>query len=86
MKEEIAETLRRSLPQATVFVESEDGTHFSAVVVSPEFESMPLVRQHQTVMKALKADFDTERLHALQLRTFTPDAWAALRADPLQIV
>ena len=77
MRDKIEETIREALPEAEVFVASDDGTHFAAVVVSPDFEGVPLVRQHQMVMKALRAEFDTERLHALQLKTFTPERWAA---------
>lgn len=86
MQEQLAETIRRSVRDCQVLVQSEDGTHFTAIVVSEAFEGMPLVRQHQMVMKALKEEFDSERLHALQLRTFTPAAWAALQARPLRTV
>ena len=46
------------------------------------------VKQHQMVLNALKEEFDSERLHALQLQTFTPDKWAAAQAErsPLSTV
>ena len=72
MKETIEVTIRRAIPDAVVRVESPDGTHWSATVVSPSFVGMSLVRQHQMVMGALRAEFDDERLHALELRTRTP--------------
>ncbi|MEE2778181.1 MAG: BolA family transcriptional regulator [Acidobacteriota bacterium] len=87
MRDKIQETISGALPAARVVVASEDDTHFSAVVVSPDFEGLSRVRQHQMVMNALKAEFDTERLHALQLRTFTPEKWEAAQATgPLQVV
>ncbi len=72
MRETIEATIRRAIPDATVLVETPDGTHWSATVVSASFAGMSLVRQHQMVMGALRAEFDTERLHALELRTKTP--------------
>lgn len=72
--------IQRVVPDAEVHVESPDGTHWSAVVVAASFAGMSLVRQHQLVMGALRSEFDTERLHALQLRTMTPDRWRAEQA------
>ena len=46
---------------------------------SPSFRGLSLVKQHQMVMRALQAEFDTERLHALELRTVTPPE----AADPV---
>ena len=93
MRDTIEAAIQRAIPDATVHVESPDGTHWSAVVVSPSFASISLVRQHQLVMGALRAEFDTERLHALQLRTMTPERWSAEQEErarrqdsPLSIV
>ena len=86
MKNEIQDAITGALPEAQVIVASDDDTHFTAVVISPDFEGLSLVKQHQLVMGALKTDFDSERLHALQLRTFTPAKWAAQTADPLRVV
>jgi stress-induced morphogen len=72
MKETIEASIRRAIPDAEVRVDSPDGTHWTATVVSPSFRGMTLVRQHQMVMGALRAEFDAERLHALELRTSTP--------------
>ena len=77
MHANIEEAIRRAIPDAEVHVESPDGTHWSAVVVSPSFAGMSLVKQHQIVMGALRSQFDSERLHALQLRTMTPERFAA---------
>ena len=86
MQDKIAKLIKGTLPEAQVVVASDDGTHFSAIVISPSFEGLSLVKQHQLVMNALRADFDTERLHALQLRTFTPEKWVAHNAGPLPVV
>ena len=75
MTDLIVQTIRRALPDAQVFVDSPDGQHYQAVVVSPVFEGKPLVRQHQMVMKALSAEFDSNRVHAMQLKTMTPEQY-----------
>ena len=52
-----------------------DGAHFEAVVVSPEFAGLPRVRQHQLVYAALGTRM-REEIHALSMRTFSPEEWA----------
>ena len=51
-----------------------DGHHFEAVVVSELFRGKPRVRQHQMVYSAL-GDRMREEIHALSIRTLTPDEW-----------
>ena len=48
------------------------GGHFSLTVVSESFKGQPRVRRHQAVY-ALLADLIPGHIHALQLRTLTPD-------------
>lgn len=81
MQQQIVDTLTTAMPDAQVHLESPDGVHYTAVVVSAEFENLSLVKQHQRVMNALKSEFDSERLHALQLKTMTPDKWAAAQGN-----
>ena len=53
-----------------------DGHHFEAVIVSPQFRGIPKVRQHQLVYSAL-GDRMREEIHALSMRTLTPEEWKA---------
>ena len=53
-----------------------DGAHFEAVVVSPRFTGLARVRQHQLVYAAL-GDRMREEIHALSMKTFSPEEWAA---------
>lgn len=55
----------------------DDGTHFEAVVVSPAFVGKSMVQQHQLVYAAL-GDRMRAEIHALSMRTFTPEAWQKL--------
>ena len=51
-----------------------DGHHFRAVIVSPAFEGLSKVRQHQLVYAAL-GDRMREEIHALSITTLTPAQW-----------
>ena len=53
-----------------------DGHHFEAVVVSAAFRGKSRVQQHQLVYRAL-GDRMREEVHALSMRTFTPEDWTA---------
>ena len=58
-----------------VQVLGDDGQHFEATVVSPAFAGKNMVQQHQLVYQAL-GDRMRQEIHALSIKTFTPDAWA----------
>jgi acid stress-induced BolA-like protein IbaG/YrbA len=53
---------------------SGDGRHFEAVIVSPLFRDKAKVRQHQLVYAAL-GDRMREDIHALSMKTLTPEEW-----------
>jgi len=52
----------------------DDGTHFEAVIVSPEFNGKNMVQQHQLVYAAL-GDRMRSEIHALSMKTYTPEQW-----------
>ena len=62
------------LPSDHVEVRGDDGQHFEAVIVSAQFTGKSMVQQHQLVYGALGERMRSE-IHALSIRTFTPDAW-----------
>jgi acid stress-induced BolA-like protein IbaG/YrbA len=74
--EEVKTYIMQGLACDHVEVRGEDGQHFEAVVVSPQFTGKNMVQQHQLVYQAL-GDRMRQEIHALSLRTFTPEAWAA---------
>ena len=55
-----------------------DGEHFEAIIVSSDFEGKSRVKQHQIVYAALQAELASETIHALSLKTYTPEAWQAV--------
>lgn len=52
----------------------DDGTHFEALIVSPAFVGKSMVQQHQLVYAAL-GDRMRAEIHALSMKTLTPEAW-----------
>ncbi len=80
--EEIKKTIEKAVPHSTVYVldPMNDGQHLQAFVISPSFEGMMLVKQHQMVLKPLKEAFASS-VHALALKTFTPKKWEEVRGE-----
>ncbi len=74
---EVKTMLEKALPDSMVEVQdmTGGGDHFQVFVVSPSFEGKGLVDQHQMVYGALKEAMGSERIHALALKTFTPEQW-----------
>ena len=75
--EEVRVYIVQGLPCEYVAVLGNDGQHFEAVIVSAQFIGKNMVQQHQLVYKALGEKMRSE-IHALSMRTFTPEAWAAI--------
>jgi acid stress-induced BolA-like protein IbaG/YrbA len=73
--ESIKNHIEKTLPCEFVHVEGDDGYHFSAVIVSPEFRGKNMVQQHQLVYRAL-GDRMKQEIHALSMKTLTPEQWA----------
>jgi acid stress-induced BolA-like protein IbaG/YrbA len=54
-----------------------DGRHWQALVVSAEFAGLRTLQRHQRVYGTLGARMQTDEVHALSIKTFTPAEWAA---------
>jgi acid stress-induced BolA-like protein IbaG/YrbA len=70
--EEVARLIRTGLPGAQVQVLSEDRTHFSARIVSPEFTGKRPLARHQLVYRTL-GELMGREIHALSIEALTPD-------------
>jgi acid stress-induced BolA-like protein IbaG/YrbA len=69
---EIQELIQAGLPDAQVEVNSRDGVHFEALVISEAFSGMRPIARHQAVYAALGDRMGGE-IHALSLKTMAPD-------------
>jgi acid stress-induced BolA-like protein IbaG/YrbA len=71
---EITPLIEAAFDRAIVKVESDDNTHFGALVVATEFEGKRPLARHQLVYKCLGTLMDNE-IHALSITALTPDEW-----------
>ena len=75
--EQVETMIKLELPDAQVQIQdlTGGGDHLQAIVISSQFEGKTLVKQHQLVYAALKEAMATEAIHALALKTYTPETW-----------
>lgn len=80
----ITDTILTAIPDAEVHISDphHDGQHFQALVISPSFQGLSLVKQHHMVMKAMQSAMETD-VHALALKTFTPEKWQTAKKEYL---
>jgi acid stress-induced BolA-like protein IbaG/YrbA len=76
--QQVEAMIKAQMPDAQVQVQdlTGGGDHYQVTVVSSEFEGKRLIQQHQLVYGALREAMSTEAIHALGLKTYTPEAWA----------
>ncbi len=73
-KTEVMNLITQKLPGSEVLVENIKGNdHLQVTVIASEFKGLSLVKQHQLVYSALKQELASEAIHALALKTVTPN-------------
>jgi acid stress-induced BolA-like protein IbaG/YrbA len=77
--QQVEAMIKAGLPDAQVQVQdlTGGGDHYQVTVVSSHFAGKGLVQQHQLVYGALDQAMSTEAIHALAVKTYTPEAWQA---------
>ena len=73
--EELQSIIAEGLPCEHLDV-SGDGAHWYATIVSSSFECKRLIQRHQQVYATLGGRIQTNEVHALSMKTFTPAEWA----------
>ena len=48
------------------------GDHWQATIISPAFEGKTMIEQQRMVMALLKTEIDSNEVHALTMKTYTP--------------
>jgi|TARA_B110000483_G_C18128547_1_gene516672 acid stress-induced BolA-like protein IbaG/YrbA len=71
---EISHLIEAGFEDSIVKVESDDNTHYSALIVAVEFDGQRPLARHQMVYKCLGALVGNE-IHALSITALTPDEW-----------
>ncbi len=77
--DEMKTVIETAIPTAFVLVESADNVHFYATIVAEQFTEMTKMQQHKLVMNLFKEEMANESIHALSIKTFTPEKWASLQ-------
>lgn len=76
---ELQHIIEQSLDCAHIDVQG-DGRHWQAVIVAAAFEGKRLIARHQCVYATLGTRLHTDEVHALSMKTYTPDEWAKQQA------
>jgi acid stress-induced BolA-like protein IbaG/YrbA len=71
---QVTQLIEAGFNDAIVKVESNDNTHYGALVVAAEFDGKRLLARHQLVYKSLGSLVGNE-IHALSITALTPDEW-----------
>jgi acid stress-induced BolA-like protein IbaG/YrbA len=78
--EEIEQLIEAGMKTEVVRVKG-DGRHFTAVIVSPEFANKSRLDRQRLVFATLNAAMASDRLHAITLKTYTPDEWHQIEKE-----
>ncbi len=72
--QQVEAMIQAEIPDAQIQVQdlTGGGDHYQVTVVSSQFAGKGLVQQHQLVYGALRQAMSSEAIHALALKTSTP--------------
>jgi acid stress-induced BolA-like protein IbaG/YrbA len=73
--ENIKQLIEAKLQECTAIIEGEDGRHFTATVISPEFSGKNRIQKQQLVYATLGNHIADGTIHAISIKTFTPEEW-----------
>ena len=73
--EQLQQLISTGLPCDVCQLEG-DGRHWYATIVSAAFEGKRPIQRHQQVYATLGNRMQTDEVHALSMKTFTPAEWA----------
>lgn len=72
--EQVKQLIEQGLPDCEVHV-SGDGSHFEATVIGDVFAGQTPVKKQQLVYATVNDKIASGELHALSIKTYTPDEW-----------
>lgn len=55
--------------------------HWQALIISPAFEGKTLMEQHRMVFGLFKSEVESNEVHALTLKTFSPAQYDKMRGN-----
>ncbi|REH38729.1 acid stress-induced BolA-like protein IbaG/YrbA [Paraperlucidibaca baekdonensis] len=72
---EIEQRLKAAITDAEHIAVEGDGGKFTVTVVHTAFETLRPVAKQQLIYGPLQADIASGAIHAVSMRTFTPEEW-----------
>lgn len=78
LNNEVERLLREALSLDELYVKSE-GSHFEVIAVSAAFADMSRLKRQQAINGPLMELIAQNAIHALTIKTFTPEQWARER-------
>lgn len=76
---EIESLLIQSIPDAQHIAVEGDGGKFNVTIVHPAFETLRPVAKQQLVYAPLQAQIASGAIHAVSMRTLTPEEWRRMK-------
>jgi acid stress-induced BolA-like protein IbaG/YrbA len=75
--EHVEALIAAAFPGGAVQVQDLTGTgdHLQALIVSDRFAGLTMIKQHKLVYEVVQEYLDDGRIHALALKTYTPEQW-----------
>ncbi len=74
--DEIKQLIEIGIPSSQALVTG-DGHKFEATVISSTFKELTTVKRHQNVYRTVNEQITSGALHAITIKTYTPEEWAA---------
>ena len=71
---EIKQLIENGIADAQAFVTGEGGK-YEATVISPAFEGLSMLKEHQLVYATVNTQIASGELHALTIKAYTPEEW-----------
>lgn len=68
--------LQAGLPDCQVIVEG-DGYHYQVTVIGQRFAGLSAVKKQQEVYREMNDLISSGTVHAVSIKTFTPEEWQA---------
>ncbi len=73
----LKEKLEKSIPGAKAEFQDLTGTrdHWQVTVIADAFTGKSLIQQHRMVKEIFEAEINAGHLHALTMKTYSPEQW-----------
>lgn len=75
---QVEKLIRDTLSLEEIYVKSE-GTHVQVIAVSAEFVDLSRLKREQAIKRPLADLIAANTIHALSVKTFTPEQWVRER-------